>query len=197
MYRSQQACLDYHTAFEGLAAYRALRCPPSQFVETFLVRLTAAATNANLFVIYLGELWPAAETPLVSRLVLAVLLIPLALVNLLLSLEPGSGLHYVLGPTQDRTEVKQSSTGLRGSGYTYDPGATSMSGATMQLSLGKQGGGKTRFQTGYQRTTPGFEINDLGFLSRALAEPGTRVRTADGIGIEVAPLPFVPTGASR
>jgi hypothetical protein len=49
----------------------------------------------------------------------------------------------------------------------YDPTATSMSGATMQLALEKQGGGKTRFFTGYQRTTPGFEINDLGFLSRA------------------------------
>jgi hypothetical protein len=29
------------------------------------------------------------------------------------------------GWAQDRTDVKQSSTGLRGSGYTYDPGATS------------------------------------------------------------------------
>ena len=37
----------------------------------------------------------------------------------------------------------------------------------MQLALNKNGGGKTRFFTGYQRTTPGFEINDLGFLSRA------------------------------
>jgi hypothetical protein len=54
-----------------------------------------------------------------------------------------------------------------GSDLGYDPSATSMSGATMQLSLGKQGGGKTRFQTGYQRTTPGFEINDLGYLQRA------------------------------
>ena len=57
-----------------------------------------------------------------------------------------------------------------GSDLGYDPTATSMSGATMQLALGKQGGGKTRFMTGYQRTTPGFEINDLGFLSRADAQ---------------------------
>jgi hypothetical protein len=49
----------------------------------------------------------------------------------------------------------------------YDPSATSMSGATMQLALEKQGGGKTRFFTGYQRTTPGFEVNDVGFLARA------------------------------
>jgi len=54
-----------------------------------------------------------------------------------------------------------------GSGLDFDPTATSMSGASMQLALSKNGGGKTRFFTGYQRTTPGFEINDLGFLSRA------------------------------
>lgn len=53
-----------------------------------------------------------------------------------------------------------------GSDLGYDPDATSMSGATMQLALSKNGGGKTRFFTGFQRTTPGFEINDLGFLSR-------------------------------
>ena len=54
-----------------------------------------------------------------------------------------------------------------GSELGYDASATSMSGATMQLTLGKQGGGKTRFVTGYQRTTPGFEVNDLGYLQRA------------------------------
>jgi hypothetical protein len=37
----------------------------------------------------------------------------------------------------------------------------------MQLALSKNGGGRTRFFSAYQRTTPGFEINDLGFLSRA------------------------------
>src|SRR5512143_567987 len=57
----------------------------------YLVRLTASATNANLFVIYLGELWPAAETPLASRLVLAVVLAPLALVNIR-GVAPGSKL---------------------------------------------------------------------------------------------------------
>ena len=54
-----------------------------------------------------------------------------------------------------------------GAGLGYDASATGMSGATMQLGLSKQGGGKTRFMTSYQRTTPGFEINDLGFQSRA------------------------------
>jgi amino acid transporter len=30
---------------------------------TYLVRLTAAATNANLFIIYLAEFWPRATEP--------------------------------------------------------------------------------------------------------------------------------------
>ena len=47
----------------------------------YLVRLTASATNANLFVIYLGELWPGAQGPLAGRLVLAGLIAPLAFVN--------------------------------------------------------------------------------------------------------------------
>ncbi len=47
----------------------------------YLVRLTAAATNANLLVIYLAELWPAAEGPVASRLVLAGLIAPLAAIN--------------------------------------------------------------------------------------------------------------------
>ncbi len=47
----------------------------------YLVRLTAAATNANLFVIYLGELWPGAQSVLANRLVLAGLIAPLAALN--------------------------------------------------------------------------------------------------------------------
>jgi basic amino acid/polyamine antiporter, APA family len=47
----------------------------------YLVRLTASATNANLFVIYLAEFWPGAEGALASRLVLAALIFPLAAVN--------------------------------------------------------------------------------------------------------------------
>lgn len=34
---SQLSVLDYLTAFDGLAAYRALRCPPSRYVEAFRV----------------------------------------------------------------------------------------------------------------------------------------------------------------
>jgi amino acid transporter len=48
---------------------------------TYLVRLTAAATNANLFVIYLAEFWPAATGRVYTPVVLAFMLFPLALAN--------------------------------------------------------------------------------------------------------------------
>ena len=48
---------------------------------TYLVRLTAAATNANLFVISLAEFWPGATGPLESRIILAAILLPLAIAN--------------------------------------------------------------------------------------------------------------------
>ncbi len=47
----------------------------------YLVRLTAAATNANLFVIYLGEFWPGATGAVESRIVVALLILPLAVAN--------------------------------------------------------------------------------------------------------------------
>jgi APA family basic amino acid/polyamine antiporter len=48
---------------------------------TYLVRLTAAATNANLFIIYLAEFWPAATGAVESRVLLALVLLPLATAN--------------------------------------------------------------------------------------------------------------------
>jgi hypothetical protein len=47
-----------------------------------------------------------------------------------------------------------------------DTGRTSLTGLAMGLSAGKVGG-VLRGDLGYQRTTPGYETNDLGFLSRA------------------------------
>jgi amino acid transporter len=47
----------------------------------WLARLTAAAANANLFVIYLAEFWPAAKAPVIRVLVLTVLLGFLTIVN--------------------------------------------------------------------------------------------------------------------
>jgi amino acid transporter len=48
---------------------------------TYLVRLTAAATNANLFIIYLAEFWPGATAPAASRLLLAAVMLPLVVTN--------------------------------------------------------------------------------------------------------------------
>lgn len=49
----------------------------------------------------------------------------------------------------------------------FDPTRTSLGGHSAQLKFGKVGGGKIRFETSYQRVSPGFEANDLGFLRRA------------------------------
>ncbi|MCC7052344.1 MAG: carbohydrate binding family 9 domain-containing protein [Gemmatimonadaceae bacterium] len=49
----------------------------------------------------------------------------------------------------------------------YDSTRTTMSGALAQVSLDKQGGGITRFNTSAWYMTPGFEINDLGFRTRS------------------------------
>jgi amino acid transporter len=48
---------------------------------SYLVRLTAAATNANLFVIYLAEFVPGVEGRLAASLVLAAVMAPLAVAN--------------------------------------------------------------------------------------------------------------------
>ena len=48
-----------------------------------------------------------------------------------------------------------------------DPTRTSLTGDAEQITFGKVGGGVTRFQTSYNRMSPGFESNDLGYLLRA------------------------------
>jgi hypothetical protein len=52
-------------------------------------------------------------------------------------------------------------------GVAYDPRRTSLRGDAERISVSKFGGGITRFQTVYQRFSPGFESNDLGYLQRA------------------------------
>ena len=52
-------------------------------------------------------------------------------------------------------------------GLPYDPTRTSLDGDAEEIAFAKQGGGATRFETSYKRRSPGFEINDLGFLRRA------------------------------
>jgi hypothetical protein len=49
----------------------------------------------------------------------------------------------------------------------FDPTRTRLNGDAERVTLSKFGGGFTRFQSVYQRYSPGFEINDLGFQSRA------------------------------
>lgn len=50
---------------------------------------------------------------------------------------------------------------------TYDPTRTSLAGDAEEFYVRKVGGGMVRFETSYQRRSPGFETNDLGFLQRA------------------------------
>lgn len=55
----------------------------------------------------------------------------------------------------------------RGAGLSFDSTRTGLSGATAQLGFAKVGGARTIFSTSYQLVTPGFEINDVGYLQRA------------------------------
>jgi hypothetical protein len=52
-------------------------------------------------------------------------------------------------------------------GLRLDTTRTSLTGDAEQIAFGKYGGGVTRFETSYQRQSPGYEINDLGYLRRA------------------------------
>ena len=49
----------------------------------------------------------------------------------------------------------------------FDPTRTSLSGTNLEMRFAKVGGNRLRFETAYQRRTPGFEINDVGFLKQA------------------------------
>jgi len=50
---------------------------------------------------------------------------------------------------------------------TFDPTRTSLTGSNVELRFAKVGGKRLVFETAYQRRTPGFEINDIGFLQQA------------------------------
>ncbi|HJU91119.1 MAG TPA: DUF5916 domain-containing protein [Gemmatimonadaceae bacterium] len=52
-------------------------------------------------------------------------------------------------------------------GVEFDPTRTHLWGDAQRITFSKFGGGITKFQTVYQRFSPGFETNDLGFLARA------------------------------
>jgi len=48
-----------------------------------------------------------------------------------------------------------------------DSSASSLTGDEQQLTFGKMGGNMVHFQTAWDRRSPGYEINDLGYLRRA------------------------------
>jgi hypothetical protein len=52
-------------------------------------------------------------------------------------------------------------------GYDLDSTRTSLAGDMQLLSISKWGGGFTRLQTRFERVSPGFEMNDVGFQRRA------------------------------
>ncbi len=52
-------------------------------------------------------------------------------------------------------------------GLQVDSTRTTLTGDAEELFFRKVGGGIVRFETSYQRRSPGFEANDLGFLRRA------------------------------
>ncbi len=55
-------------------------------------------------------------------------------------------------------------------GVAFDSTRTSLGGTSAEISLNKIGGDITRFNIGYQYLSPGFEINDVGFLAQANAQ---------------------------
>ena len=52
-------------------------------------------------------------------------------------------------------------------GLSYDPTRTALGGDAEEVKFGKVAGQHLQFQTSWQRRSPGFEINDLGYLQRA------------------------------
>jgi hypothetical protein len=52
-------------------------------------------------------------------------------------------------------------------GLGFDATRTALAGDAEQVKFGKFGGGILRFETSVQRVSPGYEVNDLGFLRRA------------------------------
>jgi hypothetical protein len=49
----------------------------------------------------------------------------------------------------------------------FDSTRTSLWGDAQEIRFGKVGGQRTNFETSYQRRSPGFEVNDMGFLQQA------------------------------
>jgi len=52
-------------------------------------------------------------------------------------------------------------------GLPYDPARTSLAGDAEEITFAKVAGRHVVFETAWQRRSPGFEVNDLGYLQRA------------------------------
>src|SRR5213596_1739134 len=78
-------------------------------------------------------------------------------------------LSRVAGTAQAIANTQQSSTHYyqRPDVLRFDSTRTSLSGDAEGLQFGKVGGNHLLFQTNLERRSPGFEINDLGYLQRA------------------------------
>jgi hypothetical protein len=50
---------------------------------------------------------------------------------------------------------------------TFDLTRTSLAGTNVEMRFAKVGGRRLHFETAYQRRSPGFEVNDIGFLRQA------------------------------
>ena len=75
----------------------------------------------------------------------------------------------VTGSAQAIASTQQSSTHYyqRPDAQRFDSTRTSLSGDAEALQFGKVGGSHVQFQTNIERRSPGFEVNDLGYLRRA------------------------------
>jgi hypothetical protein len=49
----------------------------------------------------------------------------------------------------------------------FDSTRSSLTGTNLEMRFAKVGGKRLRFETAYQRRTPGFDVNDIGFLRQA------------------------------
>ncbi len=56
---------------------------------------------------------------------------------------------------------------------TFDSTRTSLSGSNLEFRFARVGGKRLHYETAYQRRSPGFEINDIGFLQQADQEQWT------------------------
>ncbi len=91
--------------------------------------------------------------------------------------------RYEIGAYVSRSQVSGSATAIRNTqmstvhnyqrpdgGLQVDSTLTSLGGYSAQISFSKRAGGRSLANAGFQLISPGFEINDVGFLSKASAK---------------------------